>query len=170
VGERRVAVEAQYFPLVLLDMGGVGRAPDDFREMFEGFRAANRRAIAEKARWVLVATTSAMPTAIERKIIIDEANTFSREEHRLVETAVLVIPNGFVRGAITLFGWTIQHLCPLGAAATTDAAVAMAAERVRKLGIEYPEERAVQAAQWFRQHESMARLRGAARSRTSGAK
>jgi hypothetical protein len=165
-----VAVEAQYFPLVLLDLGGAGRTSEDFRAMFDGFRAANRRAIAQRGRWVLVATTTAMPTAVERKAIIDEANTFSREEHGLVETAVLAIPNGFVRGVITLFGWTIHHLCPLAAAATTDAAVEIAAERVRKGGVEYPAERAAEAAQWFRQHGSMARLRGAAAGRMSGAK
>jgi hypothetical protein len=169
VGDRRIVVEVHYFPLVLLDLGGVGRTPEDFRAMFDGFRSANRRAIAEKTRWVLVATTNVMPTAVERKMIIDESNTFSRDEHRLVETAVLVIPNGFVRGAITLFSWMIQHLCPLAAAATTDAAVEMAAERVRKLGGDYPAERVAQAAHWFRQHDSMSRLRGAG-SKIGGAR
>ena len=78
---RRIALEITHFPILLLDMGRAGRTPEDFRAMFDGFRQANRRAIAENTRWVLVATTQEVPTAVERKMIVDESNTFSRSEH-----------------------------------------------------------------------------------------
>ncbi len=148
-------MEVHFYPLVLIDMGGgAEHTPEDIHEMFDECRVANRRALAEKNRWVLVATTSKVPTAVERKALVDEANRVTPEEHKLCESAVLVIPNGFVRGIITLFRWTVPKLCPLAAAPTTDAAVRMAADRVRQLGASYSPELETRAARWFRRNDS----------------
>jgi hypothetical protein len=153
VDDRRIALELSCFPLLLLEMRA-RRTPDDLRAMFDGFRAANRRALAEKVRWVLVATTGSAPTASERRSIIDEANKFSRREHEICQAAVLVIPNDFVRGFVTLFSWMIPNLSPLLAAATTDAAVELAVARLRKIGAQYPPELARRAAEWFHRDEA----------------
>lgn len=148
--ERRIALDVTHFPLVLLDMGRVGRPPDDLHAMFESFRAIRQRCAAERTRWILVATAEDMPTAVERKILIEESNKLSRAEHELCAACVAVISNGFVRGMITLLGWMIPNVSPLVAAPNTDAAVEMAVDRIRKLGIPYPAELGERAARWFR--------------------
>jgi hypothetical protein len=131
-----------------------GGTPDDLRGMFDGFREANRRAMAEGVRWVLIAKASGSPpTAAQRRGIIEGANGFSRREHEICAAAVLVIPNDFVRGFVTLFSWMIPNLTPLAAAANTDAAVEMAVERLQKIAAKYPPDVAKRAAEWFRRDE-----------------
>src|SRR5262249_114092 len=113
-------------------------------------------------RWVLVATTQTVPNAVERRTIIEESNKFSRSENELCAASILVIPNGFVRGVITLFSWMIPNVSPLSAAPTPDAPVRLAVKRRRELGVEYRAERAARAALWFHGSESSSRLRSAA--------
>jgi hypothetical protein len=148
-----IAIEAEFYPLVLLDLGRVGRTPEDFRRMFATFRVVNQRAIQERSRYVLIARTQEAPTAGERKIIVDEANRFSTDEYKLVSSLVLVIQNSIVRGVVTALGWMIPNIPPLEAARTTDAAVQSGVSHLRGLGVHYPAELAEKASQWFRRNE-----------------
>jgi len=136
--------------LVLLDMGRPERTMDDVRGMFDGFLAARQRAKAESVRWILVATSAEVPTALERRVLVEEGNKLSPEEHALCAACVLVIPNGFIRGVIAALFWMIPHVSPLVAAPTTDAAVETAVDRLRSIGIACPADRAARAAGWFR--------------------
>jgi hypothetical protein len=125
---------------------------------FDCFRAADRRALAENARWVLAAT---LPDGDRRKIIVDESNKFSKGEHQLCAPAVRVVPQGFVRGMITVFNWMVANLVPFAVAPTTDAAVDVAVDRLRKLGVQYPLELAQQASKWFHRNAPSLGLRAA---------
>jgi hypothetical protein len=149
-----VQLEVAHFPLVLLDMGRAERAQEEVRAIFDDFRAVRRRCVDECTRWVLVATTEAMPNAVERKILADESNKLTRAEHELCVACVAAVPNGFVRGIITMLGWMVPNVSPLAAAPTTDAAVAMAVDRLRDAGIDVPVSHATQAAEWFRRWRS----------------
>jgi hypothetical protein len=154
-----VRLEVKHFPLVLLDLGDSDRAPDEFREAFAHFHEVNRRAKAEGKRWVLVAATDSPPSAIERKIIAEESNKFSREDQKLCAASVLVIPNGIIRSIVTALSWMIPNMAPLVPAPTTDAGVDVAVERLRAIGIEYPKGEAHSAKRWFERSESMTKLR-----------
>jgi hypothetical protein len=157
-----ILLEAKHFPLVLLDLGGPGRTPDDLRGVFAGFREVNGRASVERKRWALIAVTDTPPNAIERKIISDESNKFSPAEHALTVTAVLVIPNGIIRSVITALGWMIPKMAPLSSAATTGAAVDVAVERLRAIGLDCKREDVDQAKRWFLRNESIRKLRSVA--------
>jgi hypothetical protein len=154
-----VRLEVGHFPLVLLDLGDSERTPDEFREAFAHFHEANRRAKAEGKRWVLVAVTDSPPNAIERKIIAEESNKFSPEDQRLCAASVLVIPNSIIRSVVTALSWMMQNMSPLVPAPTTAAAVDVAVERLRAIGIDCTVEEAGHAKRWFQQKESMTNLR-----------
>jgi hypothetical protein len=151
-----VELEVAHFPLVLLDMGRAERSPEEVRAIFDAFHTIRGRCLAERARWILVATTEDMPTAVERKILVDESNKLTRPEHELCVGCVAVIPNGFVRGIITLLGWMVPNVSPVTAAPTTDAAIDMAVDRLRDAGIAVPLEQAARAADWFHRERSSA--------------
>jgi hypothetical protein len=157
-----VRLEVGHFPLVLLDLGGSERTPDEFREAFAQFHDVNRRARAEGKRWILVAVTESPPNAIERKIIAEESNKFSPDDQKLCAASVLVIPNGIIRSVVTALGWMIHTMSPLVPAPTTAAAVDVAVERLRTLGIDCSAEEAGHARRWFQQNESMTNLRASA--------
>jgi hypothetical protein len=152
-----VQLEDAHFPLVLLDLGRAERSPEEVRAIFDGFHTIRRRCIAERVRWILVATAEDMPTAVERKILVDESNKLTRAEHELCVACVAAIPNGFVRGIITLLGWMVPNVRPVAAAPTTDLAVDMAVDRLREVGIEVPLEQAARAADWFHRERSSTR-------------
>jgi hypothetical protein len=157
-----VHLEAKHFPLVLLDLGGDGRTPDDLRGVFASFREVNGRAAAERKRWALIAVTDTPPNAVERKVISDESNKFSPAEHALTVAAVLVIPNGIIRSVITALGWMIPKMAPLASAPTTSAAVDLAVERLRAIGLDCQPRDVDQAKRWFLRNESAPKLRIAA--------
>ncbi len=154
-----IALEAGHFPLVLLDMGGAGRKPEEVRGMFAVFHEAKRRAMAEKVRWTLVAVTEDVPNALERKIIAEESKKFSPSDIEYCAASVLVIPNGIVRAAMTALSWMNTRMAPLAAAPTTSAAVDIAVERLRVVGTFCPELEAIRAKQWFQRNESNPRVR-----------
>jgi hypothetical protein len=140
-------------------LGGSDRTPDEFRQAFAHFHDANRRARAEGKRWVLVAVTESPPNAIERKVIAEESNKFSPEDQKLCAASVLVIPNSIIRSVVTALGWMMQTMSPLVPAPTTAAAVDVAVERLRAIGIDCTAEEAGHAKRWFQQNESMTNLR-----------
>jgi hypothetical protein len=144
-----VRLELAHFPLVLLDLGGAERTQEEVRAIFDAFRAIRRRCVDESTRWVLVATSQAMPNAVERKILVDESNKLTPAEHELCVACVAAVPNGFVRGIFTLLGWMVPNVSPLAAAPTTDAAVGMAVDRLRDAGIEVSVSHSMQATEWF---------------------
>jgi hypothetical protein len=149
-----VQLEVAHFPLVLLDMGGAERSPAEVRAIFDAFGTIRGRCVAERTHWILVATTEDMPNAVERKILVDESNKLTRAEHELCVGCVAVIPNGFVRGIITLLGWMVPNVSPVLAAPTTDAAVDIAVDRLRAVGIDVSLERTARAAEWFYRDKS----------------
>jgi hypothetical protein len=154
-----VRFETKHFPMVLLDLGDSDREPDEFRGAFAHFHEVNRRSRAEAKRWVLIAVTDSPPNAVERKIIAEESNKFSREDQKLCAASVLVIPNGIIRSLVTALGWMIPNMAPLAPAPTTAAAVDVAVERLRAIGIEYPKDEAHYAKRWFQKSESVTKLR-----------
>jgi hypothetical protein len=154
-----VRLEVKYFPLVLLDLGDSDRTPDEFRDAFGQFHEVNRRARADGRRWVLVAATESPPGAIERKVIAEESNKFTREDQKLCAASVLVIPNGIIRSLVTALGWMIPNMSPLAPAPTTDAAVDVAIERLRAIGIDCPKEEGYGAKRWFQRSESISKVR-----------
>jgi hypothetical protein len=164
-----ISLEAKHFPLVLLDLGGSERTPDELRGVFAGFREVNKRATAEGKRWVLVAVTDSPPNALERKIISEESGKYSAADHALTLAAVLVIPNSVIRAVVTALTWMMPKMAPLASAATTSAAVDVAVERLRGIGIDCPAELSEPAKQWFRRNESTPRLRKAAGGGKRGA-
>lgn len=157
-----VELEAKHFPLVLLDLGGSERTPEELRSVFVGFQEVNRLARAERKRWVLVATTDSPPNAVERKIIAEESNKFSKEDHALTLTSVLVIPNGIIRSVVTAISWMLRSTAPIAAAPTISAAVDLAVDRLRSNGFALPQLQAEHAKRWFLRKESIPRLRTAA--------
>jgi hypothetical protein len=157
-----VELETKHFPLVLLDLGGEGRTPDDLRGVFAGFRDVNGRAAAERRRWALIAVTDTPPNAVERKVISDESNAFSPAEHALTVAAVLVIPNSIIRTMITALGWMIPKMAPLASAPTTSAAVDLAVDRLRAVGLDCTAGDVDQAKRWFLRNESAPKLRSVA--------
>jgi hypothetical protein len=165
-----IALEATHFPLVLLDLGGAERTPGELREVFARFRDVNGRATAEGTRWALVAVTDTPPNAIERKIISEESSKFSPAEHALTLAAVLVIPNGVIRAVVTALTWMIPKMAPLSSAATTSAAVDLAVERLRAIGIDCPAVLTERAKQWFLRSQSMPPLRRVAGGGRGGAR
>lgn len=157
-----IQLEATHFPLVLLDLGGVGRAPEELRGTFAGFHEVNRRAKAEGKRWVLIAVTESPPNAVERKIIAEESNKFTAADHALTVVAVLVIPNGIIRSVMTALGWLMPKMAPVAAAPTTSAAVDVAVERLRAIGLDCSPEEVGRAKHWFLRNESVSKLRAVA--------
>jgi hypothetical protein len=145
-----IATEADYYPLVLLDMGQQGRSEDDFARMFESFRKVNERATKDTTRHVLVGVTYAPLSAKERKMVALQSNTFSRREFALWSCVVLVIQNHAIRGMVTALGWMIPNIPRIETAASTDLAVPLAAAQLRKQGIDYPADRVQAALEWFR--------------------
>jgi hypothetical protein len=149
-----VRFEAKHFPLVLLDLGDSDRAPAEFREAFARFHDVNRRARAETRRWALVAVTDTPPSAVERKVIAEESNKFDRDDQKLCAASVLVIPNGIIRSLVTALSWMIPNLAPLVPAPTTGAAVDVAVERLRVIGVDCPKEDSYAAKRWFQRSDS----------------
>jgi hypothetical protein len=165
VDYRVIAVDVGHFPLVLLDMGHAGRSRDDFDQMFDAFRAANDMARKTGKPYVLVAVTRDVPNPGERKMIVERANTFTHDDHKLVGGVVLIIQNGIIRGAVTVLGWMIPRMGRFEAVSSTDEGVEAGVRLVRKLGLDYGAERVERAKQWFRRNEGGPRLRGVAGSR-----
>jgi hypothetical protein len=160
-----VQLEDAHFPLVLLDMGQAERTQVEVRAIFDDFRAIRQRCVAERVRWILIATTEAMPNAVERKILVDESNKLTRPEHELCVGCIAVVPNGFLRGLITVLGWMVPNVSPVAGAPTTDAAIEMAVDRLRDAGIVVPEEQAAGAAEWFYRLAAQATEAGSSRTR-----
>jgi hypothetical protein len=158
-------VDVGHFPLVLLDMGRAGRNRDDFDQMFDAFRAANDMARKTGKPYVLVAVTRDVPNPGERKMIVERSNAFTAEDHKLVGGVVLIIQNAIIRGAVTVLGWMIPRMGRFDAVSSTDEGVDAGVQCLRKLGVDYPAERADRAKQWFRRNEARPRLRGAGGSR-----
>jgi hypothetical protein len=158
-------VDVTHFPLVLLDMGHTGREARDFDQMFDAFRAANDMARKAGKPYVLVAVTRDVPNPGERKMIVERANTFTPDDHKLVGGVVLIIQNGIIRGAVTVLGWMIPRMGRFEAVSSTDEGVEAGVRSVRKLGMDYSPERVDRAKQWFRRSQVRSRLRGAAGSR-----
>ncbi len=155
---------------MLLDLGGADRKPDELRGVFASFREVNRRAADEGARWALIAATDAPPNAGERKVISDESNTFTPEEHALTVAAVLVIPNGMIRAAITALGWMIPKMAPLVPAPTTSAAVDIAVERLRAIGLRCASDDVEQSKRWFLRHEFASKRQSVPPAASKGAR
>ena len=154
-----VQLETKHFPLVLLDLGGSDRTPDEVRGMFAGFHPIHRRARAEGKRWALVAVTQSPPNAVERKILAEEANKFPKEDQALIAVMVLVIPDSIIRSVVTALSWMMRVTTPLVAAPTSSAAVDVAVERLRAIGLDVPQPEVAQAKRWFLHNASMAKLR-----------
>jgi hypothetical protein len=146
-------------------MGHAGRTRDDFDQMFDAFRAANDLARKAGKPYVLVAVTRDVPNPGERKMIVERANAFTPDDHKLVGGVVLIIQNGIIRGAVTVLGWMIPRMGRFEAVSSTDEGVEAGVRYVRKLGMDYTAERADRAKQWFRRSDARPRLRGAAGSR-----
>jgi hypothetical protein len=144
-----VQLETEQFPLVLLDLGGSDRTPDEVRATFAGFHPIHRRARAEGKRWALVAVTRSPPNAVERKILAEEANKFPREDQALIAVMVLVIPDGIIRSVVTALTWMLRVATPLAAAPTPTAAVDVAIERLRAIGLDVPQTEIAQAKRWL---------------------
>jgi hypothetical protein len=135
--------------------------------MFAGFHEVNRRARGEGKRWSLVGKTECPPNAIERKVIAEESNKISRQDLTLNVASVLVIPNGIVRAVVTGLSWMIPHMAPVAAAPTPSAAVDVAVERLRAVGLDVSQLEVVQAKRWFLRNESTAKLRVAGGGKTA---
>jgi hypothetical protein len=160
-----IATAADCYPLVLLDMGDVGRSEDDFDRMFDTFRRVNERAAAGRTRHVLVAITRNLPTASERRMLVQGANRFPRSDFERWLGLVLVIQNQAVRGVVTALSWMIPGIPPMLTAPTTELAVPLAVAHLRKNGIAYPAAQADHVLEWFRRQRE---LPAAAASRTRG--
>jgi hypothetical protein len=164
-GDGVIATEADYYPLVLLDMGDTGRSEDDFDRMFEAFGRVNQRAAAKGTRHVLVAVTRNLLTASERRMVAERANRFPRTDFDLWLGVVLVIQNPAVRGVVTALSWMIPGIPPMTTAATTELAVPLAVAHLQKNGIAYPDAYAERVREWFRRKRE---LPAEAASRTRG--
>jgi hypothetical protein len=160
-----IATATDYYPLVLLDMGDVGRSQDDFDRMFETFRRVNERGVAGGTRHVLVAITRNLLTASERRMVVDRSNRFPRSDFALWLGVVLVIQNQAVRGVVTALSWMIPGIPPMLTAPTADLAVPLAVAHLRKNGVAYPAGRDDHVLEWFRRQRE---LPAAAASRSRG--
>jgi hypothetical protein len=160
-----IATAADYYPLVLLDMGDVGRTEGDFDRMFETFRGVNERAAASRTRHALVAITRNLLTASERRMVVERSNRFPRSDFDLWLGVVLVIQNQAVRGVVTALSWMIPGIPPMLTAPTTELAVPLAVAHLRKNGIVYPADHVDPVLEWFRRQRA---LPVAAASRTRG--
>jgi hypothetical protein len=147
-----VELNAAHYPLLLLDLGGADRTPEDFRAAFAGFHDANRRARETRKHWVLVATTAKPPDAVERRLIAEQAKRFEAPDRKLCALTVIVIANPILRSIATAIGWMV-NLGSVATAPTPSAAVDLAIEHLRKLGTECPRGTAARASQWFRRNE-----------------
>ncbi len=146
-----IAVVGQYFPFVLLDMGGGDRTENDFLRMFAALHEQNLRAMREKTRYVLIATTRKAPSASERKLISVESNKVPMEERANTLVSVCIVSNPLVRGAITALGWLVPGLMPtLVTAPNGDAAVKLAASYLTKNGFAFDRGNMDLAARWLR--------------------
>jgi hypothetical protein len=158
-----IATQADYYPLVLLDLGKVGRSEDDFERMFASFRDVNKKARKARTRHILVAVTHAPLTATERKMVVERSNAFSKNDFALWSGVVLVIQNHVIRGMVTALGWMIPNIPQIESAPTTDLAVPLAAAQLRKQGIDYSLDQERAALEWFRRQrtEGPVSVRGA---------
>jgi hypothetical protein len=156
-----VQLEAKYFPLVLLYLGGSGRTPEELRGALARFREVHQRAWTEGRRWILVAATDTLPDAVERKIIAEESNKFAKHDVAGCVATVLVISNSLIRSLVTAISWMTRNISPFAVAPTSSEAVDVAVERLRAAGIDCSPQEAQQARRWFRTHESTLELRAA---------
>jgi hypothetical protein len=84
-----IAFSMNESPLVLLDMGGADHTTDDIRAIFAGFHAVNNRARSSKSRYVIVGIARLTPTAQERRVIAEEAHSFTPKDRALCAGAIV---------------------------------------------------------------------------------
>jgi hypothetical protein len=127
--------------------------------MLEGFRAVNRRATGEGSRYAVVAASNDVPQARERKELMQVANQFSPNDSKLVSLVVVVAPNPFFRGFLTVCCWMMPHIPQVDAAATIDESVQAAAMHLRRSGVDFSQASAARAAEWLRKFDAPPRAR-----------
>jgi hypothetical protein len=144
-----IDVTLEYYPFVLLDLGGTDRDEADLRRMFDVLHEANVRGARDKTKHVLVGTARAAPSARERQLIAAYSNKVPIEERACFLGCVAVVPNALLRGVATALGWLVPGLPPMKYVETTAAAIPAAVELLRKHGEAYREADAQLAARWF---------------------
>jgi hypothetical protein len=122
--------------------------------MLEGFRAVNRRAIGEGSRYAVVAASHDVPQARERKELMQVANQFSTKDSKLVSMVVVVAPNTFFRGFLTVCCWMMPHIPPVDAAATVDGSVQAAVQHLRRSGVDFSQASETSAKEWLRRFDA----------------
>jgi hypothetical protein len=132
-----IAVSLDYYPFVLLDLGGPDRNEEDFRRMFAALHAANERALRAKSRHVLVGVAQASPSARERQLIARLSNQVPPAERACFVASVLVVPNAMLRGVLTALGWLVPGLPAFVCVETRAEAVPAAAQCLRKHSIDF---------------------------------
>jgi hypothetical protein len=146
-----IVVVSQYFPFVLMDMGGGDRTEADFTRMFADLHEQNMRAMRDKTRYALIAGTQKNLTAAERKLIAANSNKVPIEERANTLVSVCILSNPFVRGALTALCWLIPGLLPtVVPAADADSAVQIAASHLKRNGIPFKAGDTELAARWLR--------------------
>jgi hypothetical protein len=146
-----VVVATEYFPFVLLDMGGAERTDEDLRRMFAELHAIKVQAMRSETRCVLIATTKKSPSASERKLIAANTNHVSMVERSYTLVTVCIITNPLVRGAVTALCWLVPGLLPTVAFASTgDAAVQIAASHLTQNAVPFKKSAMEGAAAWLR--------------------
>jgi hypothetical protein len=144
-----IDVSLEYYPFVLLDLGGTDRDEAAFRRMFDVLHEANVRGTRDRTKHVLVVVAQAAPSARERQLIAAYSNKVPIEERACFLGCVAVLANPLLRGVATAIGWLVPGLPPMKYVETTAEAIPAALELLRKHGQAYREADAQLAARWF---------------------
>jgi hypothetical protein len=148
-----IAVSSEHYPFVLLDIGRGPRPEEAYRRAFEAIHEINVRARPAGTRHVMIAAGRNHPDARERKILAELSNGLAPWETALCVVSVVVIPNPLMRGALTALRWLIPRMAPVDGAATSDRAVELAEEYLRKHEIPFRADSPAAAAKWLRQQQ-----------------
>jgi hypothetical protein len=149
-----ITVVSDHFPIALIDMGRSPRTDQDFVTLFSAFELIAKRASAQKARYIIMATTQDTMSAQERRMLAVHANRLSKETMSLCIGAICVLPRqtGILRGVLIALSWLIPVVPPLMPVKTVEEGVVVLRSLLRKHNIAVSNERIANCEKWMIEH------------------
>jgi hypothetical protein len=129
-----IVVDEDTYPIVLQGFPAE-KGERALHDLFARMSAIAKRSIRQDTVHVIVALGDEHFTAAERKLVADQMTIAPKDEAARVVGAFAVIESGFARGVLTALHWLSPESIPVVGAPTPEAAVEMAAARLRARGV-----------------------------------
>jgi hypothetical protein len=130
-------VTTELYPFVVHDLGTSGRREGDFVRIFTEIAELNLEAERKGTRHVMISTTRAALSAVERKVVAELWNEMLGKPHRALLRCYAILPDALTEGAFTAMRWLVPALHEAVGVATPENAVELASALLERNGVAF---------------------------------